>query len=267
MCTNLVRILKQTKRGLSLMTFKDWIFSSYPNPGVNGQFGLLHILTLCFIALFVTISTLLLKDRKVKTKRYILIVIASIILFFEVSRRIINIIKTEEHTFLGTLRTLLPRPGCAISCWLVMFSVLINKKSLYNFASIIGLLSGVIFFAYPGVGFNNQFILFENLYSIVTHTLFTSACFCFITYKFTDFKYKNIKKELLMFICLAVYVILEIVLKIEADPFYFMPSNDIQKIVSLEYAAYIILYALFFLIYFNAFYIISDRKKLFKKKR
>ncbi|MBR5192664.1 MAG: hypothetical protein IKW33_04565 [Clostridia bacterium] len=46
------------------MTFLDWIFSSYPNPSVDGQYGLLHILTLVFIATFVVVSTLLLKNKE-----------------------------------------------------------------------------------------------------------------------------------------------------------------------------------------------------------
>ena len=248
------------------MTFKDWIFSSYDNPRVNGQFGTLHILALCFIALFVVVSTLLLKNKSDKVKRIVLICIASTILLFETTRRIVNLIKTEQHTLLGTLKTLLPRPGCAISCWLVMIAVVVNKKFFYNVASIIGLLCGVIFFAYPEAGFNNQYILFENLYSIVTHTLFVSACFCFITYKFTDFRYKNIKKELLMLLILAIYVALEMIFKIEADPFYFMPNNDVQEIVGMGYPLFIILYVIFVVAYYNAYYLIHDRKNIFKKK-
>ena len=249
------------------MTFKQWIFSSYsPNPHIDGQYGLLHILTLVFIALFITVSTLLLRNKSEKAKRIVLIIIASIILFFEVLRRIINLIKTEEFVLLNLVKTLVPRPGCAISCWLVMLAVLLNKKFMYNFASIIGVLCGVIFFIYPGAGYNNRYILFENVYSIVTHMLFTTASICFITYKFTDFRYKNIWKELICFAVLAVYVLLEIVFKVELDPFYFMPNNDVQDIVGLSYPLFITLYSIFIVIYLNLYYLIQDRKTIFKKK-
>ena len=248
------------------MTFLEWLLSSYPNPSIEGQYGLPHILTLLFIALFVVFSSLILKNKSHKTKRIVLLVIASIILTFEITRRIINLIRMPDRTLLLYLKTILPRPGCAISCWLVIIAVYFNKGFLYNIASIIGILCGVIFFAYPGAGFNNQYMLFENVYSIVTHTLFTSACFCFITYKFTDFDYKNIKKELICLLIIAVYVVIEILFKIEPDPFYFMPNNEVQEIIGLNYPAFIVLYAIFVVVYFNAYYLITKHKNLFTKK-
>ena len=76
---------------------------------------------------------------------------------------------------------LLPRPGCAISVWLVMLAPIINKKGFYNFASIISILCAVIFFAYPGAGFLHKYILFEDLYSIITHSLFFIGSFLIVT--------------------------------------------------------------------------------------
>ena len=250
------------------MNFIDWINSAYPNPHIDGQYGLLHIITMLLIAAVIITSTLLLKNKSEKNKRIFLIIIACIILFFEIARRVINFCKTTDYSFNNILRILLPRPGCAISCWLVIISVFVNKKFFYNFTSIIGLLCAVIFFAYPGVGFNNQFILFENLYSIVTHSLFLIASICLITLKFTDFKYKNIWKELVCLAVMLVYIFLEIyVLKIESDPFYFMPGNDIQEIVGFAYEIFLLIYLAFVAIYFNLFYLIGDRKNLFKKKK
>ena len=45
------------------MTFLEWLLSSYPNPSIEGQYGLPHILTLLFIALFVVFSSLILKNK------------------------------------------------------------------------------------------------------------------------------------------------------------------------------------------------------------
>jgi len=109
--------------------------------------------------------------------------------------------------------------------------------------------------------------LFENLYSIVTHSLFLVLCICFITLRFTDFRYKNCWKEGVCLLVMAVYVVLEMfVLKIESDPFYFMPGNDVQEIVGLGYGIFVTLYVAFLLLYFNVFYLINDRKLVFKKK-
>ena len=213
------------------MSFLEWLYSSYPNPHINGEWGLLHIMVLVLSIAFIICSSILLKNKSAKTKRIVIGIMAAIILLFEITRRVVNLIKTTDYSMNNTLRILLPRPGCAISCWLVMLATIINKKFFYNFASIIGILSGIVFFAYPGAGFNNEFILFENLYSIVTHSLFFIMSICFISYKFTDFKYKKSWKEGICFGILFIYVLLEIfVLKIESDPFYFMPNNDIQEI-------------------------------------
>lgn len=249
------------------MKFIEWLFSSFPNPHIDGQYGLLHIITLILIATIVVVSTILLKNKNEKTKKIVLWTIVGILIFFEVSRRIINFCKTTDFSSNNILKILLPRPGCAISVWLVIIAMFVNKKFFYNFTSIIGILSAGIFFIYPGVGFNNQYILFENLYSIVTHSLFFIASICFITYKFTDFKYKTAWKELLCFLIMLVYVFLEIVLKIEGDPFYFMPGNDVQEIVGVNYGLFLTLYLVFVAIYFNMFYLIGDRKSVFKKKK
>ena len=249
------------------MKFIDWLYSSYPNPHIDGQWGLLHIITLLLCIGIIVSATIFLKNKSEKAKRTFIWILTGLIILFEVARRIINLCKTTDYGINNILRILLPRPGCAISCWLVIIATIANKKFLYNFASIIGIICAVIFFAYPGVGFNNQFILFENLYSIATHSLFLVSCICFITLKFTDFKYKNCWKELVCLGVLAVYVFLEIVLKIEGDPFYFMPRNDILEIVGLPYGVFLTIYIGFIALYFNSFYLINDRKNVFKNKK
>lgn len=91
-----------------------------------------------------------------------------------------------------------------------------------------------------------------------------------ITLKFTKFEYKKIWKEAICLVVLLVYVFLEIyVFKIEADPMYFMPNNDVMDILSLSYISYVVVYIIFMLFYFNLFYAIGDfksLKNLFKKR-
>ena len=254
------------------MSFKEWLFSSYPNPSTSNQWGLGHIASLVLIALFVVISTILLKKRSAKDKRLVLIVLASLILFFEIARRVINFCKTPGQDLIQSLRTLLPRPGCAIACWLVMIAVYVNKKIVYNVASIISILCGGIFFIYPVAGYNNQYIMFSNLYSIVTHMLLLVTSISLITLKFTDFKYKGFWKLGVGYILTFIYGLLEIfVLKTFADPMYFMPGGDIQaNILGIDWGIYIVLYFVVMLIYVNSFYLIADKEavmKLFKKNK
>ena len=164
------------------------------------------------------------------------------------------------------LKTLLPRPGCAISVWLVFIAVIVDKKFFYNFASIIAILCGFIFFVYPEAGYNNQYILFENVYSIFSHTVFSAAAICFITYGFTDFDYKDGIKELICLAVLLVYTFLEIyVLKTEPDPFYFMPKNEVQEIIGMSYTLYLPCYLAFIVVYFALFYVLQWNKERKRK--
>lgn len=247
------------------MTFKEWLTSSYPNPSVSGQWGILHIaVLLCSIAIIVALA-LLFRNESYKTRRIVLWVLVGLILFFEIARRIINLCKMTDFSFNNLLYTLLPRPWCAISCWAIIISGIFNKKFLYNITSITALLCAIIYFAYPGAGVNNTYILFENLYSISTHALLLITSISFITLRFAKFEYKTIWKELICLAVIFLYSFLEIwVLKISDDPLYFMPGNDVQEIVGLSYSLFIQIYLLFLFIYVNIFYVIGDRKYIFK---
>lgn len=249
------------------MSFEEWILSSYPNPSINGRWGLLHILVLVFCIGLILLVSLTMRKKSEKAKRIVLWVLAALILVFEVTRRIVNFIKADTLDFNSVMHILLPRPWCAISCWALMLSTIINKKFFYNFTSITSLLCALVFFAYPGVGFNNEYILFENLYSIATHSLVLVMSILLITLRFTKFEYKNCWKEAICFVALLIYVLLEIyVLKIESDPMYFMPGNDVMEILGVNYGAFLAIYIVFMLVYFNVFYLIDDRKTVFRKR-
>ena len=252
------------------MTFLEWLFSSYPNPHINGQWGLGHILTLISITIFVTLLSIVLNkfDNKGKGKKITLISLVILILLFEIIRRTVNIIKLNGNITLDNiLKILLPRPWCAISCWVLILSVRINKNFFYNFASITSMLCSVIFFAYPGVGYNNQYILFENLYSIMTHTLLLTTSILLITLKFTKFEFKGIWNEALCLLGVYIYSLIEIfILKIAADPLYYMPNGDITHILGINsYPIYLLIYCVFIMMWGSIFYLISKIHKTRKK--
>lgn len=247
------------------ITFRDWIYSNYPaNSGITGAWGIFHIITLIVCILLMLAIAFLFRKRSEKTRRIVVFVMAGIILIFELSRRIIGISRGGLTTH-DWLYTLLPRPWCAISCWLVMASVIVHKKFLYNFTSMTGIICAIIFFAYPTVGFNNKYILFENVYSIGTHFVFFNACVAFITLRFTDFKVKGEKgftdgalKELITLVIVYAYAFIEIyLLKIATDPMYCMPNNEAQEILGMSYPVYLVLYILFLAVYFSGFYFVQ----------
>jgi len=248
------------------MTFKQWLFSSYPNTPHAGQWGPVHIAVLLTCIATIVAIALIFRKRSEKTRKTVLWVLVGIILFFEITRRVLNFIKMDTYTLEGVLYNLVPRPWCAIACWSLIISAFVRKKFFYNFASITALLCAIIYFAYPGAGFNDKYFLFENVYSITTHSMLLVTSISLITLKFTDFRYKGMWKEL---ICLAVvylYAALEIPY-FKNDPLYFMPEGDIQHILGVCYAAYLIIYIVFITIYVNLFYLINDRKNVFKKRK
>lgn len=263
------------------MTFLDWLFEAgdFVNPYKPGQWGLLHILTLVLCISVILGSYFLVKHSKdkEKTARTIVLVLAISLITFEVAQRVVYIIRRFHYNVadmegLTLFWILIPKPWCAVACWAVAASVFVNKKFFYNYASIQGILCTLIYFAYPGTGFNNEYIMFSNLYSITTHALLLSMSFILIVLKFTNFKFKEMWKELICFATTFAYGILEIfVLKTFADPMYFMPGGDIQaNILGIDWGLYIILYIILFIVYIVSFYLISDRdtiKNLFIKNK
>lgn len=248
------------------MTFKQWITSSYPNPAVKGQWGVLHIITLLLCVAVIITLALVFRHKSLRAKKTVLWTLAGCILFFELARRIINFsMGGGSNSLNSVLYTLLPRPWCAISCWCIIFTPVVNKKWFYNLSAITALLCALIFFAYPGVGFNNQYLLFENVYSIMTHSLILISSITLITLQFTDFKYRDCWPTVIGLVVIYIYAFVEIYwLKIASDPLYFMPGNDVQDVLGLGYGAFLTIYIVFIIVYFNLFYLIADRHSVAK---
>lgn len=251
------------------MSFSDWIFSNYAVAGssIPAPWGLAHILTLVICIVFIVVLPFVLKKQKAKD--IFIWAMLGLLIILGLSRRIINLIHTLDYSFNNIARILLPRPWCAMACWTVIIAKIVDKKFLYNFASTSGLLCTLIFFAYPGVGFRQNCLLFEDLYSIMTHALLLIISVSYITLKYTDFDYKQFWKVAVCYVMVLAYSFIQIyVLKIEANPMYFMPNGDIQTILGVGYGVYLPLYILLTLFYFNLFPLIQTlyRKMQIKKK-
>lgn len=249
------------------LTLSDWIYSRYPADSyINGRWGTLHILSLALCVLTILVLTLVFSRKSLKARQNVILVLAALILLFELSRRVINLSRGNNETLNDFLHILLPRPWCAISCWLIMASSIIKKTRFYNFASMNALINAIIFFAYPSVGFNDKYILFENTYSIVTHMLLLITSITLMTLRLTDFTLgKGTVKETIGLGLVFAYAFIEIyLLKIEKDPLYFMPDNEVQAFLGVEYTPFLFIYIGFLAFYFSMFYIghwLLNRKK------
>ena len=257
------------------MTFKDWIFSNHPTGDeYAGQWKFPHIFTLCLCIGIILFIAFFFRKKDQRTRENVLKVLALVILFFEITRRIINIAKGSIVDFDSALYVLLPRPWCAISCWLLIISAACNKKTWWTFAGINALLCSVIFFAYPSAGFGHKHLLFENIYSITTHALLLISSVSILTLNIGDYRYKRetfkdgFLKELIMFAVVFVYGALEIVMGLSTDPMYFMPidGNEVKEIFGFDTVTYVIVYTVFLVVWVNAFYVIPLLWKKYVKK-
>ena len=263
------------------MTFEDWLFEAggFENPYYAGQWQFLHILTLVICVALIFGFYFIAKYAKSheKVKNIIIWTLCGLIIFFEVASRIVYFVRKYHYnapdmvncTFIWIL---LPKPWCAISCWLLGASIFVKKKYFYGFASMSALLCSFIYFIYPGTGFNNEYIMWSNLYSIVTHALLLTTSITLLTLKFTEFKFKDLWKVAIGFAVTYTYGIFEdLVLGLYRDPLYFMPGGDIQAgILGIDWGLYIILYVILVIVYVCSFYLINDKetvKRFFNKKK
>lgn len=249
------------------MSFLEWLMGSVPTQRSN-PWGLLHVLTLLGSVAIVIVLAVFFRNKSEKTRKIILYILVGILLFFEIARRVVNLIKEENYTFKSVLYILAFRPWCAIASLSLMLSLVIKKDWFNNYASASGLLCTIIFFAYPQVGFRQNYLLFDDVYSIMAHVLIFITSLSLMTLGFTNFDVKGIWKTLLCYAGVFVYAFIEIfLLKIEPDPLYFMPNGDVQKILKVSYPTYLIIYILFISIYVASFYLCTYLKRKHSQKR
>ena len=262
------------------MTFKEWFFGGnykinpgFDNPSVNMQWKLPHILVLLTCIAAIIAIAFIFRKKSDKARKIVLWVLVGAILAFEIIRRVKNIMSNlimDNVALDDWLYILLPRPWCAIACWSLIIAAIFNKKYLYNVASFTALLCAIIFFAYPSAGFNNALMEFDNIYSISTHALLLVTSITMITLKYTDFRYKDFWKDMICLAVVFVYACIEIwILKISENPLYFLPmeGNEIQEIIGVGNVLYVIVYVAFVALFINLFYLINDRKNVFKKRK
>ena len=122
------------------MSFSEWFFGGIENPRVENQWGPLHIATLVVcVALILTFYYIAKKTSNPdKVKTHIVRTLAGLIAFFEIASRFMYLMKLyyfhqPEMNGIDLLWIVLPKPWCAISCWLLIACVFVRKTFFYNF--------------------------------------------------------------------------------------------------------------------------------------
>ena len=68
--------------------------------------------------------------------------------------------------------------------------------------------------------------------------------------------------------CLRVCIHRDLLIKIASDPLYFMPNNDVQDVLGMNYGMYMAVYVLFLMLFMTSFYLVTylyNRKRLKQK--
>ena len=136
------------------MSLKEWFFETgeFSNPYYAGQWKTLHIITLIVSIMLIVLFYHLVKyaKDKEKTKDIIIKSLVYTILFFEVAIRVVYFIRRYYFNVLDmqgldAVWILLPKPWCAVSCFVLILSIFIKKKFFYNYAALSALLTSFIY--------------------------------------------------------------------------------------------------------------------------
>jgi len=250
------------------MSFIDWLFGQGNSalPTSEYLYGTRHLIVLGVVVFAIVALTLLLRKKDEKTKLKLLTVSAWIFLFWEISTRIINLIKTTDCSFLSILEIILPMHICSVMVWVFIVAGFTKKQWLINFAVIGGLLATVSYLLYPAVGLNMKYITFDALYSIFSHSLGCVVCVCSLTLGIVKFEKRYIWTT---FLCFGVMFLWGTILNLFIFPganFMYLCQNPLGFDTIIPYQ---IVFAIAFVVYISTFYLVAEiaRKHRVKKAK
>ncbi|MDD4351090.1 MAG: YwaF family protein [Clostridia bacterium] len=229
------------------MTFIDWLFGngiSRLDPS-EYMYKTKHIITLLLVVLLSVILALVFRKNK-KGQRIVLNSIIGILIFFEITSRIFEMINLDSYTFQTIYEVLMPCHFCSIVVVSIIIAYLIKWQPLINVSVVGGFLATLVFLLYPAVGFNTNIITFSQLYSISSHSLGFIFCVLMVSYKKVDLDIKKIYQPIIYYAGAVLYgVFLNFVLYPGSNYMYFV-KNELGIDVSIHIYRLILLAILAF---------------------
>lgn len=248
------------------MSFHDW-WTNENNPSLAKSeylFGARHIIMIAIAVLAVVVLSIVFRKKSQKAKNILLTVLVSVLLFFEIASRIVNLIIETDYSWQNILKILLPMHICSVAVVFLIIAWFTKSKFLLNFVTIVGLLSTFGFLAYPAVGINKTYISFTCLYSITSHvTGFVVACL-FINLGYAKFKFKDIWKTYLCFAVMFVWGALLDFVILPGSDYMYLVNDPLELGLSFPYH---IIYGAILVVYILSFYLITYIVDKIKQKR
>lgn len=248
------------------MNFHDW-WTNENNPSIPQKeylFGARHIIMLCVAVLAMILLSVILHKKSEKTKKIVLTVLVSVLLFFEIVSRVVNLIIETDYSWQNILKIILPMHICSVAVIAIIVGFFSKNKTLINFSAIVGLIATVAFLLYPAVGINRTYISFTCLYSITSHVTGFVVCCLLINLGFAHFEFKDVWKTLLCFAIMFGYGALLDFVILPGENYMYLSSDPLELNINFPYQ---ILYTLIFVVYILMFYVISLIIKKIKNKR
>lgn len=251
------------------MTFYDWL-SNTNNPKLQPKeylFGTRHIIMISITILAVIVLSIIFYKKSEKAKKILLTVLISILLFFEITSRIVNFVITSDFSWQNIFKIIMPLHICSVAVIVVIIAYFTKNKTLLSFATIVGLLATFGFLIYPAVGINQKYIAFTNLYSIVSHMTGFIVASLFINLGFVQFKFQDIWKTYLCFaIMFAWGALVDFVILPNSDYMY-LRNDPLELNLGFPYhILYLIIISIYISAYYLIYYIIQQVKLKHNKK-
>ena len=244
------------------MTFIDWLTNNN-NPSLEKSeylFGTRHIIMLVMTALLCVFVGLIFRKRSDKAKNVFFHFCATILLFFEIATRVVNLWFASSYTIESVAKIILPMHICSVMVWVIIIGIYSNNKLLLNYSSIAGLLATFAFLVYPAVGINQKYMAFTNIYSTVSHMIGFILAISLMTLRKVEFRFKKIWQPYLCLIIMFTWGYLLNWVIFPGSDYMYMRNDPLELNLSFPYQY---LYVGILIVYVFMFYFIN----LFTRKR
>lgn len=248
------------------MTFSDfWTGANNPAlPKSEYLYNTRHIIVLALVVLACIVLTLIFYRKSDKAKKILFYVLGSILLFFEILSRVVNLAITDDYSLVNIFKILAPMHICSVMVWVFIVAIFTRNKTLINFSVIGGLLATTAFLAYPAVGLNRVYMSFTCLYSTISHAVGFVTAICLMTLGIAKFNFRDIWKVYLCFAIMFLWGVLLDFVILPGSDYMYLVNDPLELDINFPYQ---ILYGAILIVYVLAYYFISWLVRKIKYKK
>ena len=238
------------------MTFHDfWTNENNPSlPKSEYLYNTRHILVLVGILIACVTLTLIFYKKSEKAKNILFYVLGSILLFFEILSRIVNLIITTDYSLENIFKIIAPMHICSVMVWVFIIAIFSHKKTLMEFSVIGDLLATVAFLAYPAVGLNKVYMSFTCIYSTFSHSIGFVTVILMMTLGKVHFQFKDIWKIYLCFAIMFLWGVLLDFVILPGSDYMYLVNDPLELKINIPYQ---LLYGIILVFYVLLYYVIG----------